>query len=50
MARVRALTPTTSPPTPDWAAADALRDEIAAAGWLVKDAKGGVPEVTRVAH
>lgn len=25
----------------DWASADALRDEIAAAGWTVKDAQGG---------
>jgi hypothetical protein len=25
----------------DWAASDALRDEIAAAGWLVKDTAGG---------
>ena len=25
----------------DWAASDALRDEIAAAGWLVKDTPGG---------
>lgn len=25
----------------DWAASDWLRDEIAAAGWLVKDAKEG---------
>ena len=26
----------------DWAASDALRDEIAARGWLVRDAPGGV--------
>ena len=25
----------------DWAASDRLRDEIAAAGWIVKDSKDG---------
>jgi len=32
----------------DWTAADALRDAIAAAGFAVKDVKGGEPEITKV--
>lgn len=35
-------------PIQDWATADALRDQIAEAGFAVKDVKGGDPEITKI--